>query len=93
VVEDTGAFEQEVLSKTRESLSSSEHFLHRLGRQVVEVRLDGSYPDTDLIVEYTENEAHLEKKWPIWDPSIQPSSMNVAPDSIAALVFSNMTET
>ena len=73
MAEDAGAFEQEVLSRTREIFRSAQDFLQRLGQHVVEVRLHGSYPDTDLVVEYTEDEAHFERKWPIWDPSIQPS--------------------
>jgi hypothetical protein len=89
---DPETFESEVLTKTREIMASAPWGPGGTGRSVVDVRLSGSYPLTEVVVAFTQDDELMEERWPVWGPPTQSDRMRVAPESIAALIWANISD-
>lgn len=89
---DPETYESEVLTKTREIMASAPWGPGGAGRSVVDVRLSGRYPLTEVVVAFTQDDELMEEWWPVWRPPTQSDTMRVAPGSIAVLIWANLSE-
>ena len=88
---DPETYESEVLTKTREFMASAPWGPGGAGVPL-DVRLSGRYPLTEMVVAFTQDDELMEERWPVWRPPTQSDTMRVAPESIAVLIWANLSE-
>ena len=89
---DPETYESEVLTKTREIIADAPWGPGGAGRSVVDVRLSGSHPLTEVVVAFTQDDELMELRWQVWRPPWQSDRMQFAPDRIAGFVWSNLSD-
>jgi len=94
---DAETYEARVLAEVQETLASAKDELRVLKRAVTDVSLQGSYPSTEVVVTFLNDDQVSKSIWPVWLPPTQfspssPEDTKIAPESIAALVYSDIAE-
>jgi hypothetical protein len=94
---DAETYEERVLAAVRSILESAKEELQQLRRTVTDVRLRGSYPSTEVVVAFLDRDQAAESIWPIWLPPTQlepssPEDTRIAPESVATLVYADISE-
>jgi hypothetical protein len=87
-------WEQEVLKRLRLWESLAEHF-HAQGLLVRDIRLEGSHPDTEVVVTLLDEQSGLGviERVSLWDELFEGSSgKRIHPNSAWAIIYANLNE-
>lgn len=85
------AYETEVLDATRSELAS-DPLLQSGGISVQEVRLEGAYPNTKVVVSYTRSGSPASKSFLIYNHSYPGSAESPPADTVAAVIATNIAD-
>lgn len=86
------AYEDEVLTATREELADDPWLQSYSGITVVDVRLEGVYPNTEVIVTFTQGGYTATKSFLIYNGSYPGGAEQPPVDTIAAIIATNILD-
>jgi hypothetical protein len=95
VTNERSQYEQACLDALREDLAFNPDSLRRRGISVLDIRLEGSHPDTKLVIQFTDARTGKEYVWDIaiWkDNPYAPEGVRIDPEMMAAFIVTNLQE-